>query len=288
MNAVLADARRGHPGLHRFAVAMAGLSVVLAVLALVDQRELMGAVVWVKPLKFAISFVAYSGALAWMLGQLREPAFRRTGWVIVAASAIEMVIITVQAARGVRSHFNDDTTGDALLFAVMGATIVVLYLATVAIALRFLREPGRDRAAGAAIRLGLLVGLVGLGVGVIMSVIGSHAVGVPDGGPGLAFVGWSTTGGDLRIGHFVGMHALQALPLLAAALAATGRFTEGARTRIVTVAAVGYAAVVLLVTWQALRGQPLLAPDALTLGTLAVVVAGTVGALAAGRERVSA
>lgn len=286
MNAVLADARRGHPGLYRFAVAMAGLSAVLAVLALVDQRELMGAVVWVKPLKFAISFAAYCGALAWMLGRLREPAFRRAGWAIVAASAVEMVIITVQAGRGVRSHFNDDTVGDGLLFVVMGLTIAVLYLATIAIALRFLREPGRDRASGTAIRLGLLVGLVGLGVGVIMSVIGSHAVGVPDGGPGLAFVGWSTTGGDLRIGHFVGMHALQALPLLAAALAATGRFTEEARTRTVTVAAVGYGAVVLLVTWQALRGQPLLAPDALTLSTLAVIVAGTAGALVAGRERV--
>lgn len=286
MNAVLADARRGHPGLYRFAVAMAGLSAVLAVLALVDQRELMGAVVWVKPLKFAISFAAYCGALAWMLGRLREPAFRRAGWAIVAASAVEMVIITVQAGRGVRSHFNDDTVGDGLLFVVMGLTIAVLYLATIAIAMRFLREPGRDRASGTAIRLGLLVGLVGLGVGVIMSVIGSHAVGVPDGGPGLAFVGWSTTGGDLRIGHFVGMHALQALPLLAAALAATGRFTEEAQTRTVTVAAVGYGAVVLLVTWQALRGQPLLAPDALTLSTLAVIVAGTAGALVAGRERV--
>jgi hypothetical protein len=119
-----------------------------------------------------------------------------------------------------------------------------------------------------------------------MSVIGSHAVGVADGGPGLPFVGWSTTGGDLRIGHFVGMHALQALPLLAAALAATGRFTEATRSRAVTVAAVAYGAVVLLVTWQALRGQPLLAPDALTLGTLAAIVVGTAGALLAGRDRV--
>ena len=102
MNAVLADARRGHPGLHGFAVAMAGLAVVLAALVVVDQRVLMGAVVWVKPLKFALSFVAYAGALAWMLGQLRTPALRRTGWVIVVVSAVVMVIITGQAARGVR------------------------------------------------------------------------------------------------------------------------------------------------------------------------------------------
>lgn len=289
MNAVLADARRGHPGLYWFAVAMAGLAVVLVALSVVDQRTLLGAPLWFKPLKFAISFVAYAGALSWMLGQLREPALRRTGWVIVAASVIEMVIITGQAARGVRSHFNDDSLGDGLLFGIMGATIVVLYLATFAIALRFLREPGRDRAAGAAIRLGLIVGLVGLGVGVIMSVVGSHAVGVPDGGPGLPFVGWSTTGGDLRIGHFVGMHALQLLPLLAAGLAATGRLGEATRTRIVTAVAVGYGALVLLVTWQALRAQPLLAPDALTMATLAVIALGVGGAVlgALRPERVS-
>lgn len=286
MHTVLADARRGHRGLFWFAVAMAALTAVLVGAAVLDGRTLLGAPLWFKPLKFSVSLAAYAATLAWMLGQLREPALRRTGWAIAVAGAVEIVIIVGQAARGVRSHFNDDTLADSLLFALMGVTIVVLYLATAAIALRFLREPGRDRAAGTAIRLGLLVGLVGMGVGVVMSVIGSHAVGVADGGPGLPFVGWSTTGGDLRVGHFVGMHALQALPLLAAALAATGRFSEATRTRAVTVAALAYGAVVLLVTWQALRGQPLLAPDALTLATLAAIVLGTAGALRAGRDRV--
>lgn len=285
MNTVLADARRGHAGLFWLAVGSAGLAVVFVGLAVLDQRTLLGAPLWIKPLKFALSFAAYGGALAWMLGQLREPALRRTGWVIVVASVVELAIIGGQAGRGVRSHFNDDSLADGVAYSVMGATIVALYLATVAIALRFLREPGRDRAAGTAIRLGLLVALVGMGVGVIMSVLGSHAVGVPDGGPGLPFVGWSSTGGDLRVAHFAGMHALQILPLAAAGLAATGRLGEAARTAVVTVAGVGWLALTVLLTWQALRGQPLVAPDALTLTTLAVLVLGTGGAaLAATRQ----
>lgn len=277
MTAVLSDARRGHPGLYWYAVAMAVAAVVLALLAVVDQRTLLGAPLWFKPLKFAVSFVAYSGALAWMLGQLRAPALQRTGWVIVVVSVIEMAIITGQAARGVRSHFNDDDATGITLYAIMGVTIVVLYLATIAIALRFLREPGRDSAAGLAIRLGLGVGLVGMAVGFVMVATGSHAVGIPDGGPGLLLVGWSTTGGDLRIAHFVGMHALQVLPLLAAGLAtiAGRRLDDAGRRRIVLGVAAGYLALVLLLAWQALRAQPLLAPDGLTLGALAAIVLGT-------------
>ncbi|WP_219418063.1 hypothetical protein [Pseudonocardia nigra] len=277
MSVVLTTARRGHPGLYWFAVACAGLAVAIAALAVVDQRTLLGAPLWVKPLKFAISFVAYAGALAWMLGQLRAPALRRTGWLIMVTSVIELVIITGQAARGVRSHFNDDDATGATLYTIMGVTVVVLYLATIAVALRFLREPGRDRVMGTAIGLGLAVGIVGMSVGFVMSGLDAHAVGVADGGPGLPFVGWSTTGGDLRIAHFVGMHAVQVLPLLAAAL---GRRLDGTgRRQVVLVAAAGYLGLVVLLTWQALRAQPLLAPDGGTLLALAALVLGTGAAL---------
>jgi hypothetical protein len=282
MRTVLADARRGHPGLYGMTVAMAALVLVTAVLAVVDQRVLLGAPLWFKPLKFSLSIALYGAALAWMLSRLPGRGMRRTGWFIVAGVTLEMVIIVGQAARGVQSHFNDDTTFDVALYAIMGATIVLVWLATVAIALRFLRERSDDRVTASAVRLGLLVGLAGMAVGFLLSANGGHAVGVPDGGPGLPFVGWSTTGGDLRIGHFVGMHALQVLPLLAAGLAALGRdrLDETARVRIVQIAAAGYAGLVVLVTWQALRAQPLLAPDAVTLAALGALLLGTGVALA--------
>ena len=271
MRTLLADARRGHPGLYWLAAGMALLALVTAGLAVVDQRTLVGAPLWFKPVKFSISIALYSLALAWMLGQLRERTMRRTGWVIVAGLVLEMVIIVGQAARGQMSHFNRDGGLGSVLFPIMGATITVVWFATLAIALRFLREPGRDRAMTLAIRLGLLVSLVGMAVGFALSINGGHAVGVPDGGPGLFFVGWSTTGGDLRIAHFVGLHALQVLPLLVALLAERS-VADDLRTRIVWSVGVGYLGVVLLLTWQALRAQPLLAPDAITVGALGVVV----------------
>jgi len=290
MSAVLAVARRGHRGLFAFAVAMAVLTPVLAVLAVVDDRVLLGAPLWFKPLKFAISLALYAATLAWMLGQLRERTLQRTGWIVTAAAAIEMAVIVGQAAVGNRSHYNMDTPLSAALWSVMGVTIVVLWLATLAVALRFLREPGRDRVATTAIRLGLVVALIGLAEGFLMATAATHTVGAPDGGPGLPLLGWSTVSGDLRIAHFIGMHALQGLPLLAAALAVGHRLDEVTRVRLVQVAAVAWTGLVVLLTWQALRAQPLLAPDALTLAALgalvAVTVAATVGTLAAARSSV--
>jgi hypothetical protein len=280
---VLTDARRGHPGLYWLAVAMAALALVTAGLTVLDQRTLVGAPLWFKPLKFSISIALFAFALAWMLGQLRERALRRTGWAIAAGLVLEMVIIVGQAARGQMSHYNMDGGLGSTLFAIMGATITVVWFLTLAVALRFLREPGRDATMALAIRLGLVVSLVGMAVGFLLAPNGGHSVGVPDGGPGLFFVGWSTTGGDLRIAHFVGMHALQVLPLLAALLARRG---VGDPTRVVSSVGVGYLGVVLLLLWQALRAQPLLAPDAVTLGTLGAVVLAAVAVLLPRRRAV--
>jgi glutamate 5-kinase len=110
-----------------------------------------------------------------------------------------------------------------------------------------------------------------------MTIAGAHTVGAPDGGPGLSGTGWSTDHGDLRVPHFFGLHALQVLPLVSLLLA-RGRFRPNARVRLTLVAAASYAALYLILVLQALRGSPLVAPDATTIAQLGVWALATAGA----------
>ena len=87
-----------------------------------------------------------------------------------------------------------------------------------------------------------------------MTIAGAHTVGAADGGPGLPGTGWSTEHGDLRVAHFLGLHALQALPLVALVLPRR-RFADATRVRLILTAGGSYVALFGILLWQALRGQ---------------------------------
>ncbi|MER7893243.1 hypothetical protein ABTX15_25815 [Micromonospora sp. NPDC094482] len=289
----LRRAAHWHRPLMLFVAAMAVLAVVSAVGVLVDSRVLTGAPIWLKPFKFAVSFVAYGTTLAWMLSLLprRSRIAEWAGTVIVAMAVIEMALIVGQVVRGQTSHFNGTSSLNAALFTAMGAAIMVLFVAHLLLGIVVLIRRIPDRVAARAVAWGLGLSLLGMLAAIPMvlpmqepgidGISGAHAVGVPDGGSGLPLVGWSTTGGDLRIGHFVGLHALQALPILAILLNRfLTRLDERTRAGLVVVAGAAYGVLTILLTWQALRGQPLLRPDALTLAAVAALVLAT--AIAAG------
>ncbi|MFJ9816608.1 hypothetical protein ACIRU3_15300 [Streptomyces sp. NPDC101151] len=290
--------RLWHRPLVVFSLAMVVLAVVSGVGLVVDDRRLVGSPIWFKPFKFSVSFVAYGLSLAWALSLLPTSRSRRAGWwagaVVAVASVVEMVIITGQVVRGKRSHFNYETPFDATLYNVMAVTVVILWLGTLAIAVLLLRTRLADRASAWAIRSGIVLALAGAAVGFLMTrpapgqqrgvtdVVGAHSVGVPDGGPSMPLTGWSTTGGDLRIPHFFGMHALQLLPLVVMGLTLLAPRVarlraERVRLRLLLVASATYAAVFALVTWQALRGQPLIHPDGATLTATGLIFVGAAG-----------
>ncbi|SDT78771.1 hypothetical protein [Actinoplanes derwentensis] len=286
--AVRAEARWNRPLLWLSAAAVV-LAVISGAGILLDDRIVTGAPIWLKPFKFAVSFIFYGWTLAWILAVLprRSRAAEWAGVVIVGMSVIELAVIIAQVLRGQASHYNVSTPLNALLWSAMGTSIMVLFIAQTAIGVVALRQRIPDRPTAFAIRLGLGVSLLGMAVAVLMTsqqtasgLIGAHAVGVPDGGPSMPITGWSTTGGDLRIAHFVGLHALQALPLLAYALGRWTGLTERVRAGLVLIGGSAYAGLVLLLTWQALRAQPLTSPDSITLAGFAALAVLTAGASA--------
>ncbi|MFC4335458.1 hypothetical protein [Salininema proteolyticum] len=286
--------------LHRPLMAVAAVMLLCALASVAglvfDGRVINGAPAWAKPFKFSVSIAVYCATMAVLYSRLS--AWKRTAWwtgtVIAAALVVEQVAILGQMLRGTTSHFNQSTPFDAFVWNTMAFTIMVLWAATFMIGVLLWRHPIGDRALTWSIRLAMAIGLVGLGLGALMPVptpeqrqsnaedfVGAHSVGVVDGGPGLPILGWSTTGGDLRIAHFVGMHALQFLPLFAIGLVLLARrrprlADEATRMRAVFVAAAAYAGLTGLVLWQALRGEPLIYPTAPTLIAVGALAALTV------------
>lgn len=272
-----------------------GLLAVTAVLMLVDPRQLGGAPLWLKPAKFAASIALSAATLALLLRHIHLPARggRRAVALIVVFATLELVIITIQAARGVASHFNAASTLNMVLFSAMGIGIVIFTIAIGYIAFVAFRQRFADRALGWGIRLGFAVMLFGSAIAFLMPratpaqveslragrptpMVGAHAVGVPDGGPGLPITKWSTEGGDLRVPHFIGLHALQILPLAGLLFGRSrraGSAGAGMRAvRLTVITGLAYFGITLTALVQALRGQSVLAPDAVTIGLTAAVV----------------
>jgi hypothetical protein len=253
---IVAELDRRQPLLARLGWAM--LAVLLLCLSAMafDSRAFDGVSVWAKPAKFAASFVIWFWTLAWTWGVLAPEAARgRVARLVLAGTVVAALFeqgwITWRAALGGPSHFAKDALG-ALMYSLMGLGAVTLVaLAAVLGVLVLLRpRPGAPRPWVLAVGLGLVLGgVLGGFTGAAISVLDSpHVGGAATNAAGLPPFFWSRDGGDLRIAHFIGIHAMQALPLLA---------VLGAGARVVGLAAAGWTALTLAAFALALRGVPL-------------------------------
>jgi hypothetical protein len=295
MDTRIAKAIEWHRPLMLFSLAMVATTAVSIVGLIVDDRMLVGSPIWLKPFKFSISFIFFNVTWAWLLSlHPRRPRWlHNVGTLLVVAGVIEMVIIIGQVVRGKQSHFNQETSLDMALFGIMGITVVILWVATLVASVSIMRSGAAPRPLRVAIGLGMVTSLAGMLVGVPMTsqqtgiegVAGAHSIGVVDGGPSMPITGWNTVGGDLRVGHFIGIHALQAIPLIVLILTAlVARYTfladERVRTRLTWTAGGVYIGLFVLTTWQAFRGQSLVRPDSTTLLAFAAIIAAGIAGIA--------
>lgn len=264
------------------------VAVALIPLWVLDSRQLLGVSVWEKPLKFLISAAIFSFTYSWLSSFLARGGrwVKLTGLVIAVSLAVELVAILAVASLSETSHFNVSSPTAIAVWSVMATFISIVLISTIFISLMIMFQKQQEFNLKLALALGSINTAVGMGLAYLMTsptasqlanfqgIAGAHAVGVPDGGPGLPFLGWSTVAGDLRVGHFFGLHSIQvAVVLLAMSLLLPLAF----RFPLILVGNLTWLGFVGLVTWQALRAEPFASPSGTTLYGLAALL--TVAAL---------
>ncbi|MDQ0465661.1 hypothetical protein QO010_003450 [Caulobacter ginsengisoli] len=258
--------RGWNPPLTWAGLAFLAMMIPTAWLALHDPRTFNGVNVWDKPLKFELSIAIFLLMAGWVFTRLPS-GWARTGWgrytvwTPIVASLGEMAYIAWRASRAEASHFNQSTLTAIVLYAVMGVGALALSSTALVQGIAVLRTPntaGDNPVFRAALGWGLVLTFVlGASLGGYMSAQTSHWVGgIQSDAAGLPLFGWSTTGGDLRPPHFLGIHASQIIPVAALVIIRLFGKAAGLLTGLFVA---GYIALAIAVFVQALMGLPLIA-----------------------------
>lgn len=253
------------PALYWTGLALMLLALPTFALSLLDSRQFQGVSVWLKPLKFQISTGTYLLSLvlfmAWLpVLALRTRTARYVVWAAVLSGLFEVGYITWQGSQGSASHFNTATPFLATMYTLMGVGAVVLTSASLALGVLIARTHnyGLPPALTLAIVLGLLLTFViGTGFGGYLSAQrAGHWVGgaMTDSG-GLPLFKWSRSGGDLRVAHFFGIHAMHFIPAFALTLE-MARVTHMVARRLVWIFAIAFTAFTIWTFIQARNGMP--------------------------------
>jgi hypothetical protein len=203
----------------------------------VDDRLLNDVSVWSKPVKFQLSLILMLGTAALLLPLLDATTratrtVRGASFAMAISSTLEIIYIVIQAARGRASHFNESTPLEAMLYPIMGVGAVSIVAGAFVIGWVIWRHGRAD--IGEGLRSGAAWGLM---IGAVLTVVtagvmssgaitepGHWVGGIRSDANGLFLVGWSRTGGDLRVPHFFATHIMQGLPILGLLL---DRFVPG-------------------------------------------------------------
>ncbi len=227
------------------------LALIFLILIKLTTTQVHGVNTWYKPFKFAFSVFLFSWAMGWYCYYLSNFNIKPFNWAIIILLGFEILYIAFQAAKGQLSHFNISTPLYSMLYTLMGlaAALVTIYTAYVGLLFFTQSFPNLPDYYVWAIRLGILIFVVFSFEGFLMGSRMNHSVGALHANSNWFIVGWSKTVGDLRVSHFIGMHALQVLPLLS--------FYIFKNTKATIIISVLYGLLATVTLVQALQGKPI-------------------------------
>ena len=228
------------------------LSVIFITLTKYTNIQVYNVNAWYKPFKFAFSTFLFAWAMAWYCYYLPNFNIKVFNWSVIILLGFEIFYIALQASKGQLSHYNLSTPVYAALYSMMAlaASLVTLYTAYVGLLFFTNSFPELPNYYVWAIRLGIVIFVIFSFEGFAMGSRLNHSVGALNDNSNWFIFGWSKIVGDLRISHFIGMHALQVLPILSYYVLKNTKLTVGL--------SVVYGLLDLLTLIQALQGRPLI------------------------------
>ncbi len=228
------------------------LCLLFLIFTKTSTTQVHGVSAWNKPIKFAISLAIYSWTMAWYCHYLPFFHLNLFNWTVVIMWSFEIIYIAFQASKGQLSHYNLSTPVYSILYSMMAiaATVVTLYTAYIGILFFKYDFPDLSIHYLWAIRLGIIIFVVFSFEGFAMGSRLNHSVGALNDNSNWFIIGWSKTVGDLRVAHFIGMHALQILPLLSYYVLKNTKYTVGL--------SIIYGLLALYTLIQAINGKPLI------------------------------
>jgi len=189
--------------------------LICLVLSRVHAVEVYGVNAMFKPAKFAFSTWILLWSVGYYIGDISIPNTRIVEWTLILTLGSEIIYIAIQAYRGAESHFNTSTALNSFLFSMMAIAASIATLSIAYIAFWYFVNDTSHLVVHYvwAVRLGMVFFVIFAFQGFAMGAQMSHSVGAVNDNSNIYLLGWSTTYGDLRIAHFMGMHALQILPI---------------------------------------------------------------------------
>ncbi len=226
-------------------------SILFLVLTKISDTQVYNVSAWYKPFKFAFSIFLFSWTMAWYCYYLPSFNINYFNWSTIILLGFEIIYITIQANKGQLSHYNISTPVYSALYSMMAlaASLVTIYTAYVGLLFFTNDFPTLPDYYLWAIRLSILIFVIFSFEGFVMGSRLTHTIGGEDGGVGIPLLNWSTKFGDPRIAHFIGMHALQVLPVLS--------FYLLKNTKATIILAILYAFLAVFTLVQAFQGKPL-------------------------------
>ena len=248
---------------YRAALFNFALMVFCLVVGLFDDRTLNGISVWSKPVKFGLSIGVYFLTLTWFATFLDSKTLRSTSgkWLVgipLIAGITEVVYIAIMASFGEASHFNLSSNFTSIMYIIMGIGAASMVLVLPWMAYLIAKQNSMSNPLILAIVIGLcLTCLLGGGFGNYLSSNGGHWVSAPPtDANGVWLFNWAMDGGDLRVAHFFGMHAMHAFPIFVVLL--PQHWSPRFKLKILIAFIVAYALFSAHTFFQAVNGQPFL------------------------------